>query len=127
MYVLTIALIVIYIIFRFYTYLMVVTFDMKLMKIFKNALIFVVLGIKRNIMALLGLLIVTLFAGVLIVIFLPMGLGVTLVLPFIYYLALCAFIYTYAAYPVIQKYMIDPVAVKSTPEEDADTTSETEE
>lgn len=127
MYVLTIALIVIYIIFRFYTYLMVVTFDMKLMKIFKNALIFVVLGIKRNIMALLGLLIVTLFAGVLIVIFLPMGLGVTLVLPFIYYLALCAFIYTYAAYPVIQKYMIDPVAVKSTPEEDADATSETEE
>jgi uncharacterized membrane protein YesL len=127
MYVLTIALIIIYIIFRFYTYLMVVTFDMKLMKIFKNALIFVVLGIKRNIMALLGLLIVTLFAGVLIVIFLPMGLGVTLVLPFIYYLALCAFIYTYAAYPVIQKYMIDPVAVKSTPEEDADTTSETEE
>ena len=127
MYVLTIALIVIYIIFRFYTYLMVVTFDMKLMKIFKNALIFVVLGIKRNIMALLGLLIVTLFAGVLIVIFLPMGLGVTLVLPFIYYLALCAFIYTYAAYPVIQKYMIDPVAVKSTPEEDADATSEIEE
>ena len=127
MYVLTIALIIIYMIFRFYTYLMVVTFDMKLMKIFKNALIFVVLGIKRNIMALLGLAIVTLFAGVLIVIFLPMGLGVTLVLPFIYYLALCAFIYTYAAYPVIQKYMIDPVSVKSTSESSDDVPSDSEE
>lgn len=110
MYVLTIALIVMYIIFRFYTYLMLVTFDMKLGKIFKNALIFIVLGIKRNIMALLGLALLTAFAVVLVVLFLPMGLGVTLVLPLIYYLGVCAFIYTYAAYPVIKKYMIDPVA-----------------
>ncbi len=109
MYVLTIALIVMYIIFRFYTYLMAITFDMKIRKIFKNALIFVVLGIKRNIMALIGLAIVTGFAVLLIVLLLPLGLGVTLVLPFIYYLGICAFIYTYAAYPVIKKYMIDPV------------------
>jgi uncharacterized membrane protein YesL len=109
MYVLTIALVILYIIFRFYTYLMAVTFDMKIIKIFKNALIFIVLGIKRNIMALLGLAIVTAFALLLIFLFLPMGLGVTLVLPFIYYLGVCAFIYTYAAYPVIKKYMIDPV------------------
>ena len=111
MYIMTIALIVLYMIFRFYTYLMVVTFDMKLSKIFKNALIFIVLGIKRNIMALLGLAAVTAIAVVLIVLFLPMGLGVTLVLPFIYYLGVCGFIYTYAAYPVIEKYMIEPVAV----------------
>lgn len=124
MYVMTIALIIIYIIFRFYTYLMAVTFDMKLTKIFKNAIIFVVLGIKRNIMALLGLAIVTAFAVVLVIIFLPMGLGVTLVLPFVYYLALCAFIYTYAAYPVIQKYMIDPVATKSTPDPNEETSSD---
>ncbi len=112
MYVMTIALTVLYIIFRFYIYLMVVTFDMKLIKIFKNALIFIVLGIKRNIMALIGLAFVTGFAALLIIVFLPMGLGVTLVLPFIYYLGICAFIYTYAAYPVIKKYMIDPVAIK---------------
>ena len=109
MYVMTIALIIMYIMFRFYTYLMAVTFDMKIRKIYKNALIFVVLGIKRNIMALLGLAIVTSIAALMIFLFLPMGLGVTLVLPFIYYLGICAFIYTYAAYPVIKKYMIDPV------------------
>ena len=109
MYVMTIALIIMYIMFRFYTYLMAVTFDMKIRKIFKNALIFVVLGIKRNIMALLGLAIVTSIAALMIFLFLPMGLGVTLVLPLIYYLGICSFIYTYAAYPIIKKYMIDPV------------------
>ena len=124
MYVLTIALIVLYIIFRFYTYLMVVTFDMKLSKVFKNALIFLVLGIKRNIMALLGLVLITAFAILLVVLFLPMGLGVTIVLPLIYYLGLCAFIYTYAAYPIIKKYMIDPVAPAKNADEDPDSDTE---
>jgi len=109
MYIMTVALIVLYIIFRFYIYLMAVTFDMKISKIFKNALIFIVLGIKRNIMALIGLAAVTAIAILFIVLFLPMGLGVTLVLPFIYYLGTCGFIYTYAAYPIIEKYMIQPV------------------
>ena len=109
MYVMIIALIILYTIFRFYIYLLIITFNIKLSKAIKNAFIFTVLGIKRNLLALLGLLLVTAFAVSLIVIFLPMGLGVTIVLPLIYYLGVCAFIYTYAAYPVIKKYMIDPV------------------
>ncbi len=112
-YIMTIALIILYIIFRFYTYLMIITFDMKLTKVFKNALIFTVLGIKRNILALLGLAVVTGIAVLMIGLFLPMGLGVTIVLPLIYYLGVCAFIYTYAAYPIIKKYMIDPVVPAS--------------
>ena len=118
MYAMIFAMIVVYIVFRFYTYLMLVTFDMKMSKIFKNALIFVVLGIKRNALALLGLLITTALAIVPIAIFLPLGLGVALVLPFIYYLGVCGFISTYAAYPIIQKYMIDPVAPKQTEDND---------
>lgn len=109
MYVMIFALIILYIIFRFYTYLMIITFNMKLRKVFKNALIFTALGIKRNVMALIGLLLITILAVIPVVLFLPMGLGVALVLPFIYYLGVSAFIYTYAAYPVIKKYMIDPV------------------
>ena len=121
MYAMIFALIIVYIVFRFYIYLMLVTFDMKMSKIFKNALIFVVLGIKRNAMALLGLLATTALAIVPIVIFLPLGLGVALVLPFVYYLGICGFISTYAAYPVIKKYMIDPV---STPDVEATDTEE---
>lgn len=108
-YVMTIALIIIYIIFRFYTYLMIVTFNIKIIKAFKNALIFTVLGIKRNILALLGLAIVTAIAVVPMIMLVQFGLGIAIVLPLIYYLGVCAFIYTYAAYPVIKKYMIDPV------------------
>ena len=120
MYAMIFAMIIVYIVFRFYTYLMLVTFDMKISKIFKNALIFVVLGIKRNALALVGLIITTALAIVPIVIFLPMGLGVALVLPFIYYLGVCGFISTYAAYPIIQKYMIDPVAPKKIEESEQD-------
>lgn len=115
MYVMTIALIILYVVFRFYTYLMLVTFDIKLGKIFKNALIFTTLGIKRNIVALLGLAILSAIAILPIFLLVPMGLGVAVVLPLIYYLGICCFIYTYAAYPVIKRYMIDP-PVKTTSE-----------
>lgn len=118
MYVMIIALLIIYAIIRFYLYLQIVTFDIKISKAFKNALIFTVLGIKRNIMACIGLVILTLFAVGLMVVFLPMGGGVTIVLPLIYYLGISAFIYTYAAYPVMKKYMIDPPVTPSDPEEE---------
>ena len=112
MYVMTFALIIIYLIMRFYIYLMIITFNIKTFKAIKNAFIFTILGIKRNIMACLGLLIVTAIAVVPILFFFP-KFGVVIVLPLIYYLGSCSFIYTYAAYPVIKKYMIDPVPDKA--------------
>ncbi len=108
MYITILALILIYGIMRFYTYLMMVTFDMKLGKIFKNALIFTVLGIKRNIMAGLGILSLTAIFVALIV-FLGRIVPAFFILPFLCLLGFCGFMYTFAAYPVIQKYMIDPV------------------
>lgn len=108
MYVLTFALIIMYIIMRFYIYLMLVTFNIKIFKAIKNSFIFMILGIKRNLMACLGLIIVSAIAIVPCLLFLP-KYGVFLILPLLYYLGICAFIYTYAAYPVIEKYMIAPV------------------
>lgn len=127
MYVLTFALILIYIMMRFYIYLMLVTFNIKITKAIKNAFIFAILGIKRNLMACLGLLLVSAVAFIPMLLFLP-KMGVFLVLPFIYYLGTCSFIYTYAAYPVIQKYMIDPVNKEKTDGNDgygADTCTDT--
>ena len=112
MYVMIFALTLIYGIMRFYTYLMLVTFNMKLGKILKNALIFTVMGIKRNIMALLGIALLVGISVLLIVFLLPMKFAVVLILPFLCLLAFCGFMYTYAAYPVIKRYMIDPVAGK---------------
>ncbi len=116
MYGMSIALVIMYMVIRFYVYLLIITFNISIFKAFKNSLIFIILGIKRNIMALLGIGIVTAIAVLLIVYLMPLGVGVVVILPFVYYLGVCGFIYTYAAYPVIQKYMIDPPQNNNTAE-----------
>ena len=102
------ALIILYGIMRFYIYLLLITFDLKTLKIFKNALIFSVLGIKRNLMALLGIVLMAALNLLLIVGGLSIGLAAPIILPFFYLLGFSGFMSTYAAYPVIKKYMIDP-------------------
>ncbi len=119
MYMLTIALTLIYLIMRFYTYLMLVTFDMKISKMFKNALIFAVLGVKRNIMAVLG--IAALIGLLVLVSMLLMSVGVyaVLILPFIFLLGFAGFMYTFAAYPILERYMIGSSPTPAASPEDA--------
>ncbi len=106
MYVMTIALMVIYAIMRFYLYIMMVTFDMKFTKMLKNALIFTILGIRRNIMALLGMAALIGVFVLLIMFLLPLKIYAVIIIPFLCVLGFAGFMYTYAAYPVIEKYMI---------------------
>ena len=120
MYFVIFALVLIYIVMRFYIYLMLITFDIKISKIIKNALIFTVLGIKRNLLALLGIALILALNIVLIILCLPTGFSLPIVLPFVYLMGTLSFISTYAAYPVIDKYMIAPYANKSTEETDAE-------
>ena len=108
MYFMIFALAIVYIIMRFYIYNMLITFNLSTFKIFKNALIFTVLGIKRNLVALLSLTVLVILHAVIIVMFLSIGISVPLVLPLFYAMALFGFISTYAAYPVIDRYMIAP-------------------
>ena len=103
-YVANFAIAIIYIFMRFYLYLMAITFDMKIFKIIKNALIFVMLGIKRNLMALLFTIVLVGINFLIFLLYTPLGL----VLPFFYLFSFPAFAAAYAAYPIIQKYMIDP-------------------
>lgn len=99
---LTIAMFIIYYFARPYAYIMIFTFDLKLGKIIKNALYFTILGIKRNICALFGVVILVLINVGLYFLVPPIGL----ILPFIITIAICDFIGVYAAYPVILKYML---------------------
>ena len=112
------ALIILYSIMRFYLYLLLITFDLKTLKLFKNALIFSVLGIKRNLMALLGIVLMVVLNGLLILGGLSIGLATPILLPFFYLLGFSGFMATYAAYPVIKKYMIDPYVEQQSPDED---------
>lgn len=115
------AIAIIYFFVRFYMYLMLVTFNISIRKIFKNSLIFTILGIKRNLLAVIGIVIITSLNVVLFPIFAitPLGIAIPLILPFLYYLAVTSFTTAYAAYPVIERYMIEPFAKAEDEEEDA--------
>ncbi len=108
----TCAIAILYFFVRFYMYLMLVTFNISIRKIFKNSLIFSILGIKRNLLAVLGIVVITSINIVLFPVFAitPLGIAIPLLLPFLYYLGVTSFTTAYAAYPVIERYMIEPFA-----------------
>ena len=109
MYFLILGVAIIYFFMRFYLYLMLITFDMKISKMFKNAFIFVILGVKRNLMAVLWLFIMLLLNFAIFMLYMPLGIA----LPILYIFSFSTFTTAYAAYPVIQKYMIDPYENKT--------------
>lgn len=98
------AALFLYFFMRLYIYLMIVTFDLKLTKILKNAAFFAILGFKRNIMVLFGVVIIAVLTLGLCIYFLPLGI----VIPFTLLFSLGGFMGTYAAYPKIKQIMIDP-------------------
>ena len=121
-----IALIIIYFFMRFYIYLMLVTFDLPIKKIFKNALIFSALGIKRNLMGALGIIGWTAANVILFLLLITINIAIPLILPVIYYLSVTSFTSAFAAYPVIEKYMIPPYQTESDPESEEDALPEEE-
>lgn len=100
---------ILYIFMRFYLYIMMVTFDLSLFKLFKNSLIFSILGFGRNLLALLGMLIV-LYLNFIIFTFLP-PLGIAL--PFLITLAVLLYTSSFVAYYKIKDVMIDPYYEKT--------------
>lgn len=103
------ALIIVYLFMRMYLYLMMVTFNITLYKMLKNALIFTALGIKRNLMAGVGILLCLALWGALAFIGLQFNLGFLIFIPALFFFAFMSFVSVYCAYPVIKKHMIDPV------------------
>ncbi len=107
----------IYLCMRPYIYLQMITFDLSIAKIIKNALIFSLLGIKRNLMALLGVALL-----VLLMVFLIFGLGgallpLGLAMIFILFSA-GSFMHAFAAWHKLEEIMIAPLEddQSSTPE-----------
>ena len=126
MYGFVLALGLIYLVMRFYIYPMMITFDLSIKKILKNALIFVPLGFKRNFVGLLGIVAITGINAALILPSLRVGFALPLILPLFYLPAFAGFIAAYAAWPNIQRYMIDAFDHNDTASrsEDADITKE---
>lgn len=99
---------ILYFFMRFYIYLMLITFELSIKKIFKNALIFTTLGVKRNLMGALGIVGWTAANVVLFLLLINVNIAIPMILPVIYYLSFTSFTSAYAAYPVIERYMITP-------------------
>ncbi len=95
---------IIWITMRFYIYNVMITFDLSIFKILKNAFIFSALGLKRNFLALLGIGIILFLEYYILMLFLPLGI----LLPIIFLYGYCAYICTYAAWPKIKEIMVDP-------------------
>ena len=77
------------------------------------------MGIKRNLMAILGILIVV-FVNFTLYYLVP---SVGILMPFIWTFSFSSFISAYCAYPIIKRYMIDPHYAEEggQPEEDEET------
>ena len=99
---------------------MLITFDMSIFKMYKNALLFIVLGLKRNVMALLGFVAVCLIEYFLMYAFFPLAA----VMPFVILPALFLLIGIYSAYPKIKAIMIDPFYEKVKKKSPADVNEE---
>ena len=104
MFYVSILLALIYFVMRFYIYIILITFNLSIPKIFKNSFIFSALGMKRHLLALLGIAVVAFIDYYLMILILPLGI----ILPIIILYGYCAYMGAYAAWPKIKQYMIDP-------------------
>ncbi|OGO90675.1 MAG: hypothetical protein A2Y17_02995 [Clostridiales bacterium GWF2_38_85] len=91
-----------YIIIRNYLYLLSITFSLKISKIINYSFRLALLGIKRNILALMGIAIVIYINIVLYFLIQPLGVF----LPFIFTIGICGFMGVYASWPVVEKYLV---------------------
>lgn len=94
---------------RFYIYTIMVTFELKFHQIIKNAAIFSILGFGRNLVLFLGCVMLVMLSFWLATIFVPLGV----ISLFLFLFSGCAYMGMYAAWPKIQKIMIDPYYKKS--------------
>lgn len=109
---------VLYFIMRFYIYTILITFDLSIYKIFKDAFLLSFLGLKRNLLGFVGIILVVVANLYICILYIPVGI----MLPIILTIGVVMFISGYASFPVIKKYMIDPY-YNENPDEDPDSES----
>ncbi len=102
-----IAIFLIYQVMRWYIYQMIVTFTLKIKVLFKNSWMFVVLGWKRNLVALLGSA-VLIAAFLLLPTFYPMLMPLAVILMMTVFWSMLWFLQVFATYPVMHHYMVAP-------------------
>lgn len=102
---LSFALLLLYLFMRNYVYLLAVTFELNVFQILKNAWIFSVIGLWRN------LLVLVVNAALIVACLLFTWPELILVPLFLF--SLTGFVSMFTCYPVVKKHMIDPLEAPS--------------
>lgn len=110
-----IVIFVLYFVMRFYIYVQMVTFKLRIFKIIKNSLIFTLAGFKRNIVAFCGIAIIIGIEVLLVVLFNGVFISFAVAAPLALLFSTMAYMKVYASYYKIKEVMIDPY-VKDEPE-----------
>ena len=95
-------------------YLMIVTFDIKFTKMLKNAFIFSILNLGRNVLALLACVALCAIAFMGSTLFMPIGIILAILILF----STMTYISVYAGYPKVEKLMIDPYYKNNSSDDD---------
>lgn len=96
---------------QYYLPVMFVTFDLKFGQAYKNAFIFSLAGLGRNLIitVVLGVIFVLLFAVMPLI---PLTIMFLLLLFFLIFFSFCAFLINFTIYPIINGYLIAPYEKK---------------
>lgn len=103
-YVLCLSFLLVAIMMHFYIYPMIVSVNLPLKQIIKNSFLLTCLGIKANIVTMLGLVVI--FGGLFALIW-YVNLFLIFLWPFVI-LSLAGFLVVFNSYPIVQKYVINP-------------------
>lgn len=103
---------------QYYIPVMIITFNLKLKDIYKNAMIFSIIGLWRNL--LLTVILAVIAFGIYLLMFLsPLTFALDLALLVFILFAFCMFLINFTVYPLVDKVMIQPYQEKDD-SEDAD-------
>ena len=91
---------------RYYIYIQMVTFKLSIVKILKNSMIFALIGMKRNILALLGIAVILVLEVMFLLVTALQPVAVAAPLAILF--STFAYMKVYAAYFKIKEIMIDP-------------------
>lgn len=94
------AVTLLYLFMRYYVYLIMVTFDMKLYAILKNSFLFAIGAVFRNI------LVLAILVGLFILCFYNHIIGMLLCAVILY--SLMGFVINFNAYPMVRRFLINP-------------------
>lgn len=104
---LSVILCVLFLLMRPYIYLQMVSFDLNIAKILKNSCIFLIVGFKRNAVALLGILVVLAVEAFLVLAFRGFLISLAVAAPLLILFAALSYMTVFAAYFKINEVMGD--------------------